>query len=318
VRTGSTSARRRASHGHPAAGRFDAEQHNDRRQLRIALSVLGAFMAVEVVIAFVAHSLALLADAGHMLTDAGALAGAIGALRLAARPVSARWSYGLKRVEILSAAVNGITMVVVGAVIFVEALQRLVHPVSVAGPAVLGVALAGLAVNAVTTWLVSRANRSSLNVEGAFQHMLTDAAGFAATAVAAVVIITTGFRRADAIASLLVVGLMARAAWSLLRASGHVLLEGTPEGVDLDSLRAHLLGANPHVIDVHDLHAWLVTSDLPAISAHVVVDDSCFADGHAPQILDALQGALVGEFDVEHSTLQLELAGHAAHEPGMH
>jgi cobalt-zinc-cadmium efflux system protein len=289
-----------------------------RRHLAIALSLIVAFMAAEVVVAFLARSLALLADAGHMLTDAAALAGALWAIRLAARPVTARWSYGLKRAEILSAAVNGITLVAVAAVILVEAIQRLLHPLPVTGTAVLAVALAGIAVNVTATWVLSRAGRESLNIEGAFQHILTDAAGFIATAAAAVVIITTGFSRADAIASLLVVALMARAAWELLRASGRILLEGTPDGVDLDSVRAHLLAASPHVTAVHDLHAWTVTSGLPAVSAHVVVDGSCFSDGHAPQILDALQATLIGQFDIEHSTLQLELPAHAGHEKGAH
>jgi cobalt-zinc-cadmium efflux system protein len=156
----------------------------------------------------------------------------------------------------------------------------------------------------------------------AFQHIPTDAAGFIATAAAAVVIIitttTTGFSRADAIASLLVVALMARAAWELLAASGRILLEGTPDGVDLESVRAQLLAASPHVTAVHDLHAWTVASGFPAVSAHVVVDGSCFSDGHAPQILDALQAALIGQFDIEHSTLQLELPAHAGHEKGAH
>ena len=301
------------AHTHDGLG-----QDADRRRLLTALLLITAFMVAEVVVGVVAQSLALLADAGHMLTDAGALAGAIWAIGLAARPVSARWSYGLKRAEILAAAVNGVTLVVVGGIVLVEAVQRILHPIAVTGPAVLALALVGVVVNVVATWVLSRANRSSLNVEGAFQHVLTDAAGFVATAIAGGVIITTGFRRADSIASLVVVGLMGRAAWGLLRASGHVLLEGTPEGIDLDSVREHLLAADHHVLEVHDLHAWVLTSSLPAISAHVVVDDSCFADGHAPQILDALQAALIGEFDVEHSTLQLELAGHAGHEVGAH
>ena len=275
-------------------------------------------MVAEVVAAVFAHSLALLADAGHMLTDAGALGGALWAIRLAARPVSARWSYGLKRAEILAAAVNGVTLIVVAGMVLIQAIQRLLHPIGVTGPTVLAVALVGIAVNAAAIWVLSGAGRASLNVEGAFQHLLTDAAGFIATAVAAAVIITTGWRRADSIASVVVVGLMGRAAWGLLRASGHILLEGTPEGVDLDLVRRHLLAADHHVLDIHDLHAWVLTSSLPAISAHVVVDDSCFADGHAPQILDALQAALIGEFDVEHSTLQLEMAGHSEHEVGSH
>lgn len=297
------------SHGGDAA---------DVRALWIALGLIVGFMVLEVTVAFLANSLALLADAGHMLTDAAALATALWAIRLAARPATSTWSFGLKRAEILSAAVNGVTLVGVAGIVTVEAVRRLVHPGDVGGSAVLTVALVGVAVNVAASWVLSRGNRSSLNVEGAFQHILTDAAGFIATAIAAIVIITTGFHRADAIASLLVVALMVRAAWQLLGASGRILLEGTPQGIDLDAVRARLLAADPHVIDVHDLHAWLLTSDLPAMSAHVVVDDSCFDDGHAPGILDALQAAMVGDFDVEHSTLQLEMAGHAAHEAGMH
>jgi len=299
-------------HGHGGSG------PTDRRPLQVALALIVGFLLVEVTVAFASHSLALLADAGHMLTDAAALATALWAIALAARPTSARWSFGLKRAEILSAAVNGVSLVAVAAIVAVEAIQRLRHPADVAGPAVLAVAILGVVVNVAATWVLSRANRSSLNVDGAFQHILTDAAGFVATAVAAVVIITTGFRQADSIASLLVVALMVHAAWGLLKVSGRVLLEGTPDGVDLDAVRSHLLAADSHVHDVHDLHAWIVTSDLPAMSAHVVVDDSCFHDGHAAQLLDTLQTALIGAFDVEHSTLQLELAGHAAHEMGSH
>lgn len=290
----------------------------DAKALRIALALILGFMVVEVTVAFAAHSLALLADAGHMLTDAAALAAALWAISLAARPATLTWSFGLKRAEILAASVNGITLVAVGCVVLVESIQRLRHPATVGGRAVLVVALIGVVVNLAATWVLSRANRSSLNVEGAFQHILTDAAGFVATAIAAIVIITTGFRQADSIASLLVVALMAHAAWGLLKSSGRVLLEGVPDGVDLDAVRQHLLDADSHVHDVHDLHAWVVTSDLPAMSAHVVIDDSCFADGHAPRVLDALQAALIGEYDVEHSTLQLEPASHASHEIGAH
>lgn len=275
-------------------------------------------MGVEVAVGVMAHSLALLADAGHMVTDAGALVGALWAVRLAARPASAQWSYGLKRAEILSAAVNGVLLAAAGVVVFAEAIQRLLHPLPVAGADVLVVALVGIGVNAVATVLLARADRENLNIEGVFQHVLTDAAGFLATAAAAGAIIATGFSRADALASLAVVALMGKAAWGLLRASGRILLEGTPEDVDLQTVREHLLGASEHVTDVHDLHAWVLTSHLPAVSAHVVVDDSCFADGHAPQILDALQAALLGRFDVAHSTLQLEVAGHAAHETETH
>jgi cobalt-zinc-cadmium efflux system protein len=296
----------------------DSTASLDGRSLRWALGLIVAFLVVEVAVAVLAHSLALLADAGHMATDAAALATALGAVRLAARPASNTWSFGLKRAEILSAAVNGVTLVAVAGIVTVEAVRRLVEPTDVHGAAVLVVALIGVVVNVAATWVLARGNRSSLNVEGAFQHILTDAAGFIGTAIAAVVILATGFQRADAIASLLVVALMARAAYTLLKASGRILLEGTPEGIDLDRVRTRLLASDPHVRDVHDVHAWVLTSNLAAMSAHVVVDDDCFHDGHTPRILDVLQAAMVGDFDVEHSTLQLEMAGHADHEAGTH
>lgn len=301
-----------AGHGHQHAGR------GDEKRLQIALGLILGFLVIEVVVAVLAHSLALLADAGHMLTDAAALGTALWAIQLSARPVTGTWSFGLKRAEILSAAVNGVTLVAVAGIVTVEAVQRLVHPRAVTGAAVLAVALVGVVINVIASWVLSRGNRSSLNVEGAFQHILTDAAGFIATAIAGVVIITTDFRRADAIASLLVVLLMARAAWSLLKASGRVLLEGTPEGVDLEQVRLRLLAADSHVVDVHDLHVWVLTSDHPAMSAHVVLDDSCFSDGHAPRVLDVLQEAMRADFDMDHSTLQLEMAQHATHEVGTH
>jgi cobalt-zinc-cadmium efflux system protein len=290
----------------------------DGRRLRIALGLIVAFMVLEVTVAFLANSLALLADAGHMLTDAAALATALLAMRLAARPTSKTYSYGLKRAEILSAAVNGVTLVAVAGIVTVEAIRRLLHPGEVGGVAVLTVALIGVVVNVAATLVLAGGNRKSLNVEGAYQHILTDAAGFIATAIAGIVILTTGFKRADAIASLLVVALMVRAAYSLLTASGRILLEGTPEHVDLEAVRTRLLAADPHVLDVHDLHAWVLTSEQPAMSAHIVLDDSCFLDGHAPRILDVLQAAMAGDFDMEHSTLQLEMISHADHEVGAH
>ncbi len=174
-----------------------------------------------------------------------------------------------------------------------------------------------MGVNILAAWTLTKANRSSLNIEGAFKHILTDLYGFIGTVIAGIVIITTGFVRADSIASLVVVGLMLKAAWGLLRDSGRVLLEAAPEGVDLDDIRAHLL-EDEHVHDVHDLHVWTLTSDLPTLSAHVVIDNSCFTDSHAPQLLDTLQACLTGHFDVEHSTFQFEPPSHAAHERGAH
>ena len=291
--------------------------HGDRRLLSAALALLVAFMAVEIVVAVLASSLALLADAGHLLVDALALVMALTAGALALRPADERWTFGLARAEVLSAAVNGITLLVVSAVVVVEAVRRLVHPPDVDGAPLIVVAGVGLVVNVIAAAMLARADRTSLNIAGAFAHVLTDAYAFAATIVAGVVVVVTGFRRADPIASLVVVLLMLRAAWQLLRDSGHVLLEAAPEQVDLAALRSHLL-ETPNVLEVHDLHVWTSGSRLPSVSAHVVVADDCFRDGQAPRLLDELQGCLAGHFDVEHSTFQFEPAGHTDHEVGAH
>jgi cobalt-zinc-cadmium efflux system protein len=303
----------RDAHGHDHGPHIGS----DSRFLWLALSLIAVFMVFEVVVALASGSLALLADAGHMLTDVGAIGASIWAIRLARQPARGSWTYGFKRSEILSAAVNGVTLLVVSALVAYEAIRRLIDPPKVTGAALLVVAGVGIVINVAASLLLARADRSKLNIEGAYQHILTDAFAFIATLIAGVVIIATGFRRADSIASLCVVLLMVRAAVGLLKRSGRILLEAAPDGVNLDDVRAHILGAE-HVRGVHDLHAWVVTSDLPALSAHVVVDDSCFNDGHAPRILDHLQSCLAGHFDVEHSTFQLESSAHADHEAGAH
>lgn len=304
--------------GHEEAGHDHGISSNaDRRYLWTALVLLLAFMVTEVIVALTSGSLVLLSDAGHMLSDVGAIAASLWAIRLAARPAAGPWTFGWKRAEILSAAGNGITLLVISGIVAFEAIRRLFHPPSVAGGPILVVALIGVAVNIAAAWVLAKANRSSLNVEGAYQHILTDLYGFIGTVIAGIVILTTGFTRADSIASLVVVGLMLKASWGLLRDSGRVLLEAAPRNIDLAEVRSHLLESD-HVHDVHDLHVWTLTSNLPTLSAHVVIDDSCFNDGHAPQLLDQLQECLTGDFDVEHSTFQLEPLSHAAHEPGTH
>ncbi len=304
--------------GHDHAGHQHSISANaDSRYLIAALALLGAFMLGEVVTALVSGSLALLSDAGHMLSDVGAIAIALWVMRLTRRPAAGAWTWGWKRAEILSAAVNGATMLVVAGVVGVEAIRRLITPPEVDGAPVLVVALVGVVVNIAVAWLVARANRSSLNVEGAYQHILTDLYGFIGTLVAGVVILATGWTRADAIASLIVCGLMLHASWGLLRDAGRVLLEAAPAGIDLVDVQTHLRELD-HVHDVHDLHAWSVSSDLPALTVHLVVDDSCFTDGHAPQLLDQVQECLRGHFDLAHSTFQLEPPSHVEHEPALH
>ena len=302
-----------AAHGHDHGLSADA----DRRSLGIALGLIVGFLVLEVATAFAARSLALLADAGHMLTDAGAIGTSLVAARLAARPPSETHTFGFKRAEIISAATNGVTLLLVAALVVYEAVRRLIHPPAVHGTVLVVVAAVGVAVNLAATASLSRANRRSLNVEGAFQHIVTDLYAFIATVVAGVVILATGFRRADPIASLMVVALMVRAAVGLLRPTLRILVEATPEDMEIAEVRRHILELH-EVVSVHDLHAWTLTSGLPVLSAHVVVTDECISAGTSARLLDHLQECLAGHFDVEHSTFQLEPVGHAEHETGMH
>lgn len=312
-----TSSDSHAHSGHEHTHEHAIATDADRRYLWAALVLLLAYMAGEIVVAWWSGSLALLSDAGHMLSDAGAIAVALWAMSLAARPAQGPWTYGLKRAEILAALANGVVLLVLAVVLGVEAVTRLITPPPVAGWPVVATAAVGVVVNVAATALLARANRSSLNVEGAYQHILTDLFGFLGTLAAGVVIWLTGWARADAIATLLVVALMLRAGWGLVRQAGAILLEGAPPGVDLDAIRTHILGV-PHVVAVHDLHVWTLTSALPALSAHVVVEDQCFRDGHCHELLDQVQRCLQGHFDVEHSTFQFEPVGHAAHEGSWH
>jgi cobalt-zinc-cadmium efflux system protein len=252
-----------------------------------------------------------------MLVDVGAIAGSLVAIRLAARPETGSHTYGMKRAEILAAAANGLALLIVSALVTYDAVVRLVHPSHVDGAVLIVVAAVGVAVNLVATLAVARADRRSLNIEGAYRHIVTDLYAFVGTLIAGIVIVVAGFDRADAIASLVVVALMLKAAVELLRPALHILLEATPEDIDLEEVRRHLLEL-PEVQSVHDLHAWTLTSSLPILTAHVVVTDDCFKTGEAGRVLDHLQDCLSGHFDVAHSTLQFEAAGHIEHEPGGH
>jgi cobalt-zinc-cadmium efflux system protein len=281
------------AHAHLAGG--------DRRRLELALALILAFMAVEVAVGVLAHSLALLSDAGHMLTDAGALGFALVASALASRPAAGRYTFGLRRAEILSAQVNGATLLLVSALILYGAVRRLIAPPDVDAAAVLAVAAAGVVVNLAATRILAGGERRSLNLEGAFQHVVTDLYAFGGTAAAAIVILATGFDRADPIASLVVVALMLYAAWVLLSASGRVFMEAAPAGVDPEAI-GRALAAAPDVVEVHDLHIWEVTSGFPALSAHVRVTRD--ADCHEAR--RRLEGVLRGRFGIEHTTLQME------------
>jgi cobalt-zinc-cadmium efflux system protein len=300
-------------HVHAAPGAAGA----DRRALVVSLVLLLAFMVFEVVAAVASNSLVLLADAGHMLVDVGAIAGSLVAIHLAARPETHSHTYGMKRAEILAAAANAIALLIISALVTWDAVVRLLHPQSVDGAVLIVVAAVGVAGNVVATVVMARANRRSLNIEGAFRHILTDLYGFIGTLLAGCVIVLWSFDWADAVASLVVVVLMLKAAVELLRPSIHILLEATPDDIDLDEVRQHLLEL-PEVESVHDLHAWTLTSSLPILTAHVVVTDECLNTGQAGRVLDHLQSCLAGHFDVEHSTLQFESAGHIEHEVGGH
>jgi len=276
----------------------------DRGKLAIALGLIVGFMAVEVTVGILASSLALLSDASHMLTVATAIGLSIVAIRLAQRPAKGALTFGLKRTEILSAQFNGATLLVLALLIIYEGITRLVTPPAVAGTAVLVVALTGIVVNLAATWTLSKANRQSMNVEGAYQHILTDLIAFIVTAIAGAVILATGFRRADGIASLVVAAVMLRAAYQLLKASGRVFLEAAPQGLDPDAIGRALV-AEPGVSEVHDLHVWEITSGFPALSAHILVGTE--NDCHATR--RHLEAILHDSFDIEHTTLQVDHEG---------
>lgn len=273
----------------------------DHRYLWTAFGLIVAFMAAEVIVGLAARSLVLLADAGHMVSDAGAIALSLFAMRLARWPAVGAYTYGLKRAEILSALINGGALLALAVFFVVEAARRLIEPPSVSGLPVLVMALVGVVVNVAATAALRRADRSSLNVEGSFQHILTDLYAFIGTAVAGVAILATGFVRADAIASLLVAALMIKAGFGLVRESGRVVLEAAPRGIDPAAVRAAIM-AVPGVLDVHELHVWEVTSGFPALSAHVLVDGH--RDCHERRA--ELEHALADRFDIRHTTLQVD------------
>ena len=305
-----------ASHDH-AHAHASVGAESDFRLIVVALGLISVFLVAEVVVAVLAHSLALFADSGHMLSDVGALALSAWAIRVSKRPSSSRWTYGLQRAEILSAAINGVALVAIAVVIGIAALERLVSPQPVRGGLVLAVAIVGALVNVLATAVLSRANRTSLNVRGAYLHIVTDLYAFVGTAIAGLVILLAHWNQADSVASLVVVALMLRASWTLLKESGEIFLQASPQSLDLERVRSRL-GEIPDVLGVHDLHAWTLTSGSYTVTAHVVVESHCFATGHAPQILDALQGCLTRDFGVSHSTFQLEPSGHVDHEDELH
>jgi cobalt-zinc-cadmium efflux system protein len=274
----------------------------DRRALLGALAIVVCVMVAEIAAGIVAHSLALLADAGHMVTDAAALTFAVVAARMAARPARGRWTFGYSRLEILSAQANGIALALVAAWVIYAAVRRLVSPHDVRGGVVLVVAVAGGAAAIAASLILARASRESLNVRGAFLHLVTDVAAFAAAASAGALILVTGWNRFDPIASLVVAALMLVSSWRLIRESTAIFMETSGE-IDPEEVGRALL-AEPDVVGVHDLHVWTVTSGFPSVSAHVLVGHG--ADCHATRA--RLEQLLARRFGLGHSTLQVEHA----------
>jgi cobalt-zinc-cadmium efflux system protein len=293
--------------GH-GAGRGHGHGHGvaagaDRRYLVGALVLIVVFMAAEVVVGVIAQSLALISDAGHMLTDAVAIAFALIAMRIAQRPPQGGFTYGLKRAEIISAQINGITLLLLSVWFVVEGIGRLIDPPRVEAVFVVVTGIAGIAINIAATWLLSRADRSSLNVEGAFQHVLNDLYAFIATTAAGVVILLSGWNRADALAALVIAALMLKAGWGLVRDSGRVFMEAAPTGMNPAEI-GRRTAALDDVVEVHDLHIWEVTSGYAALSAHVLVTPG--ADCHAVRV--RAERLFHDDYGIAHTTLQVDHA----------
>jgi cobalt-zinc-cadmium efflux system protein len=288
-----------------------------RRRLALVLGLTLAVLVAEAVGAALTGSLALLADAGHMATDAAGIALALGAVGLAQRPPGGRRTFGWQRLEILAAVANGLLLIAVAGVVLVQAVRRVGNPPEVDSGLMLVIAGVGLAVNLVALAVLHQGRTASLNVRGAYLEVLADALGSVAVVGAALVIAATGWTPADTVASLLIGCLVVPRAWHLLREALDVLLEAAPRGVDLTEVRSHILGVDG-VLGVHDLHAWTITSGLPVLSAHVVVTDEALDAGHGGRVLDALCECLGDHFDVAHCTFQIEGRAHAGHESPVH
>ncbi|RBY75596.1 cation transporter [Blastococcus sp. TF02-09] len=303
--------------GHDHAHAAGTAAGGRRRRLAVVLGLTVAVLTAEVVAALLSGSLALLADAGHMATDAVGIALALTAVTLAQRPARGRRTFGWQRAEILAAVANGLLLLGVAGYVLVEAVRRIGSPPEIATGLVLAVGAVGLVVNLVSLAVLHQGRDESLNLRGAYLEVLADALGSVAVIVAACVIAVTGWTHADTVASLFIGALVLPRAWHLLREALDVLLEAAPRGVDLGTVREHMLEVDG-VVGVHDLHAWTITSGLPVLSAHVVVTDEALAAGHGGRVLDALCACLGSHFDVEHCTFQLEARSHAGHEAPVH
>jgi cobalt-zinc-cadmium efflux system protein len=288
-----------------------------RNRLIVVLVITSVVLIAEVVGGLIAGSLALLADAGHMLTDSTGLILALIAASLATRAATARRTFGLQRAEVLAALGNALLLVGVAVWVLIQAVDRLRNPAEIDGGLMLVVAVVGVLANLAGLLVLRPAQAKSLNMRGAYLEVLGDLIGSLAVVTAAVLILITGWTPIDPIASLLIVVVIIPRAWSLLREVVDVLLEATPHGVDLAEVREHIKGVRG-VVDVHDLHAWTITSGVPVLSAHVIVDQACISEGRSGEVLDRLGECLGGHFDVSHCTFQLEPVGHQEHEAAHH
>ncbi len=307
------------SHDHTPGGHSHEHASSGRVRLTVALVITSTVLVAEVVGSIITGSLALLVDAAHMLTDAGGLAIALLAATLVNRPASSKRTWGLARAEVLGATAQAAVLLAVGIFVLVEAVQRLFEPPEITGGQLIVFGIIGLLGNVASIIVLASSRGNNLNMRAAFLEVLNDALGSVAVIAAAIVISLTGFQMADAIAAIIIGALILPRAVLLLRDTTSVLLESTPKGLDLDSVRDHLLEL-PHVMAVHDLHVSQIATGLPVLTAHVVVDDSCFYDGHNARMLDDLQHCVAEHFavQIEHSTFQLEPAGHGAHEHPTH
>ena len=303
-----------SSHDHDHA---NVAAGGHRRPLPLVLTISSTILVVEVIGAFISGSLALLADAGHMLTDVAGLTLAVIAATLASRPATPERTWGYRRAEVLAAAAQAAVLLAVGVFVLVEGVRRLIDPPPVEAGVMFVFALVGLIGNGISIALLTRIQNGNLNTRAAFLEVVNDALGAFAVLVAAILIARFGWLRADPVASIGIGLLILPRTWNLLRETVDVLLEGTPKSIDLTDVRTHILDVS-HIVAIHDLHASRVSSDLPVLTAHIVVDDSCFLDGHLPELLDELQACLTEHFDVEHSTFQFEPASHSDHEHATH
>lgn len=301
-------------HDHGAGPTTGTAGMRHRKRLIGALCITGSVMLIEVIAGYLSGSLALLADAGHMLSDTAGLIIALVATWLAARPATAKWTFGWQRAEVLAALINGVILTVVATSVMLEGTQRLGEPAEVQSPMMLIVGVVGLTANIISLRLLTGGKDESINVRGAYLEVLGDLLGSLAVIAAATVIYFTGWEQADAVASMLIAVMIAPRAFSLLRDVARVLLEGAPQGVEVDEVREHMMGVEG-VEAVHDLHAWTITSGVPVLSAHVVVADEVSGASAYCEILDKLQECLEGHFDVEHSTIQIEPASHNRDHP---